>query len=286
MPGITRAALYIRVSTTEQASEGYSLDAQREVLTRYCTERGYEIVEVYADEGISAKDIKHREAMRRMLNDVAQKRFEIIVVWKLSRLTRSLIDLCRVNELLDKYSARLVSCSEAFDYVSSGGRLLLHILGTVAEFEQQVISENVKLGMDERARQGKRTCTYILGYDLDGDGLAINQTEAEIVHFIYDTYEQVQSLVGVSDACAKVGYHGKMGGPLAPESVRKILMRFTYTGRYAWHRQPLAGNHEAIISVAQYNRVQRLMDYRAAHWGGRHRKHELCIIPDRPPSAV
>ena len=94
-----RAAIYIRVSTSEQAAEGYSLAAQRKSLMQWCNGRAYDVTGVYADEGISAKDIKHRPAMLQLLSDVQAGEIDVVCVWALSRLTRSVADLYSVWDL-------------------------------------------------------------------------------------------------------------------------------------------------------------------------------------------
>ena len=180
MKVVTKVAIYIRVSTAGQAEEGYSLDAQERLLTDYCRARKYEIYQIYRDEGISAKDIIHRPGMLSLLEDAEDKKFDMILVWKLTRFSRNLADLAVACDKLDKRGVALVSYSEAFDSCTPAGRMVRSMLGTVAQFEREVTSENTRLGMLERAEQGKRTCSFVLGYDRDGkESLKIKEDEAE-----------------------------------------------------------------------------------------------------------
>lgn len=193
------AAIYTRVSTRDQALEGYSLDAQERTLVEYCKARKWKIYKIYSDEGISAKDITHRPGMLSLLQDANERKFNVILVWKLTRFTRSLSDLSVTCERLDKLGIPLISYSEAFDSGTPAGRMMRSVLGTIAQFEREVISENVALGTMERARQGKRTCSYVLGYDVCGkDSLKINPVEAEYVNFVHDKYLERKSISEVT----------------------------------------------------------------------------------------
>lgn len=275
---LTRAAIYIRVSTREQALEGYSLSAQEHVLTEYCRIKKYEIVDIYRDEGISAKDMKHRPGLLQLLADSKDNKFDVILVWKLTRFSRNMANLMTMCEDLDRRGIALVSYSEAFDSTTPAGRMIRSMLGTVAQFEREVIAENVILAQYERAKQGKRTCSDVLGYDIDGkDSLKINPHEAEYVRFVFDKFLIYKNISEVA-AVAKInGYHGKRGGVPRPENIRKILTRPVYCGYYSFRGEIFKGNHKPIISIEQYNRVQILLR-RQGQLYGRKRKQEYATI--------
>lgn len=257
---ILYVVIYIRVSTQEQALEGYSLDAQEHTLTEYCKAHNYVIVKIYRDEGISAKDVKHRPGLLQLLEDSKSGNFDTILVWKLTRFSRNMADLMTICEDLDKRGIALVSYSEAFDSTTPAGRMIRSMLGTVAQFEREVIAENVILAMYERAKQGKRTCSDVLGYDLDGtDSLKINQSEAEYVLFVFDNFLKYKNISEVAVLASRKGYRGKRGGIPKPESIRKILTRPVYCGYYTFHGELFKGNHEAIIKIEKYNQVQKLL---------------------------
>ena len=264
---VVRVALYIRVSTREQAKEGYSLAAQEAVLRAHCSQKGYEVVTVYADEGISAKDIKHRPAMRELLADASRHEFNRVLVWKLSRFSRSVIDLCTSCDLLEQHGVYFESCSESFDCASAMGRMVRGILAVIAQWEREIIGENVKIAMRERAKQGKMTCSYVLGYDREEESFVVNSREAQIVREIYALYEQHKNVSTVARICQNIGYKGKRGGVIKPESVQKILTRFLYCGFYSYERIPHPAPHEPIVSIEQYNRVQDLMAFHGGRAG-------------------
>lgn len=174
------AALYIRVSTLDQAREGYSLAAQQAALEAWAAQKSY-ATQLYADEGISGKDIGHRPAMRQMLADVEAGKIAVVAVWALSRLTRSVADLYATLELLAARGVALISHTEGFDTGTPTGRAMMGLLGVFAQMEREITAERVRAAMAERAAQGKRTCSCVLGYDLDGsDSLVPNPQEAEI----------------------------------------------------------------------------------------------------------
>ncbi|MCD2493651.1 recombinase family protein [Lacrimispora sp. NSJ-141] len=272
------AALYVRVSTQEQAIEGYSLAAQERLLTDHCKQKRYEIYDIYRDEGISAKDIKHRPGMLRLLEDAKQKKFDTVLIWKLSRFSRSMPNLVTVCEELDRSNIMLVSYSEAFDSGTPAGRMVRSMLGTVAQFEREVTGENVILAMWERARRGKRTCSEVLGYDLDGkDGLKINDQEAEYVRFCFTAYLTYKCLSDVAKKAREAGYRGKRGKIPSPYSICTILSRPIYCGYNRFQGKLYKGNHKPLVSVDTYNRVQALLK-RQGKTVGRHRIDPFTTI--------
>ena len=273
-------AIYTRVSTSEQALDGYSLDAQRRLLVEYCEARKYIIYRIYTDEGISAKDISHRPGMLSLLADAKEKKFNIILIWKLTRFTRNLADLAVTCDFLDKIGVSLVSYSEAFDSSTPAGRMVRSMLGTVAQFEREVISENISMALLERARQGKRTCGEILGYDLHGpDSFKINKTEAEYVNFVHDNYLKRKSIVEVTELAKKAGFLGKRGRVPTPSTIIVILTRPQYAGYNLFLGKLYKGNYESIRTVKQFNKVQRLI-LRQGKLIGQKRKTPIHIIPE------
>ena len=276
-----RTVIYKRVSTREQADEGFSLDAQEKVLREYCESKGYELVGVYSDEGISGKDIKSRPAMVKMLDDAGKDMFDIVLVWKLTRATRSLMDLCLICDRLERCDVQLESYSESFDSNTSTGKLLLGMLGVIAQWERDVISDNVKLGLHERAAKGLPNCSLILGYDhRKGDILRVNHKESILVQRIYDLYLEIQNISKLSKFCAEKKYVGKLGGRLKPESLHRILTCFVYCGYTSWHRTPIKATHSPIIDIGMYNDVQEIMESKGAI-NGRKRKYPLVYLPDQ-----
>lgn len=275
-----KVAIYIRVSTKEQAIDGYSLDAQRNLLTDYCQSRNYEIYNVYSDEGISAKDISHRPGLLSLLDDAKNKCFSKILVWKLTRFSRNIADLTSTCENLDQMGIALVSYSEAFDSGTPAGRMIRSMLGVVAQFEREVTAENVSMTLLERAQQGKRTCNDVLGYDLLGsDSFTINEREAEYVNFVHDQYLLRKNLVEVAEEARKRGFKGRRGKIPTAWSVYKILTCPVYAGYNRFKGKVYKGNYKPIRTLQQYNQVQRLL-IRQGKQTGRKCKYPAKIIKE------
>lgn len=256
-----RIAIYIRVSTLDQAREGYSLEVQKKTLKKWCDDRKYDIFDLYADKGISGKDIEHRPDMNRLLNDAKEGNFNIVLFWALSRFTRSVSDLYTTMEKFQKWNVDMVSYTEAFDTSTPMGRAMLGIVGVFAQLERELTSERVSAAMAERALQGKRTCSEILGYDLDGkDSFKINEKEAEYVHFCFNEYLMRKNLSEVASEANKRGFRGKRGKIPTAWSIQKILTRTQYCGFNTFLGGIYKGNYESIIDVETFNRVSTLLE--------------------------
>lgn len=148
------AALYIRVSTQEQAIEGYSLDAQQGKLEKYAEYQGYNIYGIYRDEGFSASTI-HRPALLQLINAVKSGLVNIVIIYKLDRLSRRVKDVLELVDLFEKYNVTLFSLSENIDLSSPFGRAALKISATFSELERETIIERTRLGKEQRVREGK-----------------------------------------------------------------------------------------------------------------------------------
>ena len=255
-----QVAIYIRVSTLDQAREGYSLDTQEKTLRKWCYERKYDIYDLYADKGISGKDIEHRPDMNRLLNDAKTGKFNIVLFWALSRFTRSVSDLYSTMEKFQKWNVSMISYTEAFDTSTPMGRAMIGIVGVFAQLERELTSERVVAAMRERAAQGKRTCSEILGYDLDGkDSFKINEKEAEYVRFCFSEYLLRKNLSEVAKAAKIRGFKGKRGKTTTAYSIQKILTRTQYCGYNVFHGEIYKGNFEPIIDIGTYNKTLTLL---------------------------
>lgn len=271
-------AIYIRVSTLDQAQEGYSLEVQEKTLRKWCEDREYIIYDLYADRGISGKDIEHRPDMNRLLRDAKDGKFDMIIFWALSRFTRSVSDLYVTMKKFQKWNVSMVSYTEVFDTSTPMGRAMIGIVGIFAQLERELTGERVSAAMKERAIQGKRTCSEVLGYDKDGkDSFTINQKEAEYVKFCFTQYLLRKNLSEVALDCREKGYKGKRGKIPTAYSIQKIITRPIYCGYNSFCGKIYKGNYEAIIDVETFNKVQLLLK-RQGKISGRQRIKELVTI--------
>lgn len=255
-----KAAIYIRVSTLDQAREGYSLEAQETTLRKWCAEHKYEVYDLYADRGISGKDMDHRPDMQRLIRDAEAHYFDTVVFWALSRFTRSVEDLYETMSNFQEWRISMVSFTESFDTSTPMGRAMIGIVGVFAQLERELTGERVRAAMAARAAKGKRTCSEILGYDLEGkDSLRINKHEAEYVRYVFETYLERKNLSEVAELCRERGYRGKRGRIPTAWTISVILTRPQYCGYNVYVGELYKGNHEPIVDVQTFNRVQSLL---------------------------
>lgn len=271
-------AIYIRVSTLDQAREGYSLKMQEQTLREWCKEKGYIIYDLYADRGISGKDFNHRPDMLRLMRDAKDGCFNSVVFWALSRFTRSVQDLYNTLDKFPKWGVSMVSYTEAFDTSTPMGRAMIGIVGVFAQLEREITSERVAAAMQMRAAQGKRTCSEILGYDKKGkDSFSVNPQEAEYVKFCFEKYLERKNLSEVAELCRQHGYRGKRGKEPCAWTVSVILSRPQYCGYNPYCGEYYKGDYNPIISIETYNKVQRLLE-RQGKIVGRNRRKRLMHL--------
>lgn len=288
---VTRVAIYCRVSTTEQAEEGYSIGEQERLLIEYCDKQGYEVYKTYADKGISGKDIKHRPAMQSMLEDATQKRFDMVISWKINRISRKLADAIKIVDLLETYGITYLSYSEPFETNTPAGRMQFQMMALIGEFERSTIAQNVKMGMCAKARSGE-WCGGIapLGYKwipMEGTEnsarkksmLAIDEKEAETVRLIYELYASGKGYKAIVNKINKEGYKTKLGNEFSVAQLRTILTNPVYIGkvrfnvRRDWNEKrrhninpdPIIvdGIHEPILNIELWNRVQAMISQKS-----------------------
>lgn len=277
-----RVAIYCRVSTIEQAEEGYSIDEQQLKLRQHCESKDDLVVELYEDRGISGKNISGRPGLKKLLDDASKNKFDLVLVWKLNRISRNLYDILKIVDLLDKNNIAFRSLSESFETETPQGRLQLNIIGAIGEFERETISENVKLGMSARAREGKWNGGKVLGYDIveiPSEGkkrkntkLVINETEATTIRRIFELYSKGNGYKSVVNTINKEGHRSKRGNAFATATVKEILTNPVYIGmirynlRQDWNKKRrkginpnpilVEGEHDAIIDRETWEKVQ------------------------------
>jgi len=256
-----KAALYIRVSTEEQAEEGQSAPAQAEALKQYCSAYGIEVFELYQDLGYSGKRLADRPGLARLLEDCGRRCFNLVLVWKISRLSRNLKDLLYLIDVFETCSVHFTSCSERFDTSTPVGRMTLQLLGSIAEFERNTIVENVKLGLAEFARKGGKSTT-VLGYDNIDKRLVVNEAEAKLVRLIFSLYAEAGlSCSAIAEYLNNLGCRTKRGNAFRGGSIAYILHNPVYIGvnRHRINREnsySIQGQHAAIIDTELWNRAQ------------------------------
>ena len=254
-----KVAIYIRVSSLDQAREGYSLAAQERTLRNYCSEKGFSIYKLYADEGISAKDMVHRPAVQELMTDAEEKKFEVILFWALSRFTRSVSDLYQTVYKLNQLNIDLVSYTEAFDTSTPFGRAIVGILGVFAQLERELTSERVSFALDEKFKQSKYAPAFLQGYTSKNDELKIIKREADCVKLCFDAYLKTHNLSETARILKSAGYLGKRGKDFSANSVKVMLRNKTYAGYIKFNGKEKFGSHEGIISADVFEKAQKIL---------------------------
>jgi DNA invertase Pin-like site-specific DNA recombinase len=268
-----RCAIYTRKSTEEGLEQAFnSLDAQREACAAYVLSQaheGWELVNEHYDDGGWSGGNMARPALQQLLADVAAGKVDVIVVYKVDRLTRSLADFARIVEALDKAGASFVSVTQAFNTTTSMGRLTLNVLLSFAQFEREVTSERIRDKVAASKRKGMWMGGPVpLGYRLENRKLLIDENEAETVRLIFQRYLKLGSVGALANELAQTGVRTKLRsfgngrtvggvvftrGPLA-----HLLQNPVFAGKVRHRGELFNGEHEAIVDQETWNKVQQL----------------------------
>ena len=217
---------------------------------------GYDY-EVFEDKGISGKSIEKRQALQNLLKRLNE--FDIVLVWKLSRLSRSVRDFANMLYKFDKNNVRFISYNEKIDTQDASGKLLMYVISIVAEIERDNISENVKLAKRQEFESGNITARKVLGYDLINKQLIINKKEATIVKFIFETYSKTHNYYQTAKICNNRGFKGKKGQQFHASSIKTIIQNQIYLGFNNFHgEEQKKGTHQAIITKNLFNKVNNI----------------------------
>lgn len=267
-----RVAIYIRVSTTHQIDKD-SLPMQRKDLISYAKLMlRTENFSIFEDAGYSGKNME-RPKFKEMMSLIRRGVFTHVLVWKIDRISRNLLDFAGMYEELKSLGVTFVSKNEQFDTSTAMGEAMLKIILVFAELERNMTSERVTATMISRAASGQWNGGRIpYGYDYDEKSMtfSINEEEAAIVHLIHDTYEQTNSLVSTAKKLNSIGYKSRYGNDWSPNSLRIILTNVWYCGSYRYNtrkegdrQRPKAesewvtveNHHPQIISEEQKGKV-------------------------------
>ncbi|MDY6965724.1 MAG: recombinase family protein [Halobacteriota archaeon] len=244
---LKKVGIYVRVSTEEQATSGISLDAQVEKLEQYCNLNGWDILRKYVDAGLSGSTIDRPE-LQKMIDDCRGGLINVILVYKLDRLSRSLRDIILTIDELREYGVDFVSLTEQIDTTTAVGQLMFHIIGAFAEFERNIIRERVIFGMDKKAKDGHVQYKAPFGYEYIDGKLIVDDEEAEIIKDIYIAYLVDKSTYKVAKKFS-----------ISQRQTHRILTNKTYLGKVKWKGEVIDGEHEAIIDQDTFNQVTEVM---------------------------
>lgn len=266
---MTITANLLRVSTTEQSEKNISIPAQKTKLTAYCNAKDWDIFDFYIDDGYSGKDM-NRPELQRLIKDAQEKKFDVVVVWKLDRLSRRQKDVMYLIE--DVFLANgidFASVTENIDTSTPVGRAMIGVMAVFAQLERETIIERTKMGKEEAARQGRFFGGKpILGYTSQDKKLVIDPLQADIIRKIFKIYLDGNGYGVIAEQLNEQNVPTPRGDSFwYVATVARLLQNPTYAG-YIEHLGNLyPGKHEAIISKADWNKVQRMIAQNRYRYG-------------------
>jgi DNA invertase Pin-like site-specific DNA recombinase len=277
-----RVALYTRVSTEDQAKEGFSLSAQLDRLRSYCEARGWEIVGEYVDDGYSGRSVK-RPAYQRMMAEM--DKWDVLLVMKMDRIHRNSRNFMEMMDTLRRNKREFVSMTESLDTSTAMGRFVVDIIQRIAQLESEQIGERVYYGMEQKAQTpieklDPHRGEYLgfghpYGYDYLNGRLVINPREADVVRKIFDMYANGYTIPRIVSYLNKSGVPTKKGRKWADNTVAKILKNPLYCGYIKWNGILKKARHESIIEPNKFNLVQKTMHARV-----RNGKRTLILLEE------
>jgi site-specific DNA recombinase len=271
-----RCAVYTRKSTEEGLDKDFnSLDAQRESAQAYIASQQHEgwiaLHDRYDDGGFTGGNME-RPALQRLLADIAAGKIDCVVVYKVDRLSRSLLDFARMMEVFERHQVAFVAVTQQFNTATSMGRLVMNVLLSFAQFEREIISERTRDKIAAARRKGKWSGGLpILGYDVDPRTfkLIVNEAEAERIRRIFALYLRHETLAAVAEELQRRGWtnkrwttrkgHERGGKPFTKSSLHKLLTNITYLGKVRYKKEVHPGEHTSILDETLWQRVRDLL---------------------------
>lgn len=293
MSNSLRCAIYTRKSTEEGLDQTFnSLDAQREACEAYVRSQvseGWRALPMHYDDGGFSGGNLDRPAMQRLLADIDAGSVDVIVVYKVDRLTRSLMDFARIVERLDAKGVSFVSVTQAFNTTTSMGRLTLNVLLSFAQFEREVTGERIRDKIAASKARGMWMGGNVpLGYDLGDRQLLVNHAEAEQVRHIFSRYLELRSGVALAHELRSEGIHskrwtsragrGRGGQPFSCGAIYYLLQNRLYLGEIVHKGMRYEGDHEAVVSNELFDAVQDLLAAQRHQRKSRQTRNATCHL--------
>ena len=264
---------YVRVSTQEQAKEGYSIDEQIERLTAFCKAKGWTIVKIYTDAGFSGGSTE-RPALHELINAVRTGHGDTVLVYKLDRLSRSQKDTLElIEDVFLKGNVDFISISENFDTSTPFGRAMIGILAVFAQLEREQIKERTTLGREGRAKDGffHGGGKIPIGYRYVDGRLIIDDYEAMQVRECFELFLRGLSIRQIEKCFLEKGYTHS-GAQWSAVTIKNILRNELYVGKVKFNGKAYDGTHDPIINSDDFTNVARLMEQRGQTYKSRGRR--------------
>ena len=258
-----KVAIYVRVSTTNQAEEGYSIDEQKDKLSSYCDIKDWSVYKVYTDGGFSGSNTD-RPALENLIKDAKKRKFDTVLVYKLDRLSRSQKDtLYLIEDIFIKNNVAFLSLQENFDTSTPFGKAMIGLLSVFAQLEREQIKERMQLGKLGRAKAGKSMMwaktSYGYDYNRETGTVTINHAQSLAIKFMFESYLSGRSITKLRDDLNDK-YPKQI--PWNYRAVRMILGNPVYCGYNQFMGEIYKGNHEPIISKEDFDKTQEELKIR------------------------
>lgn len=256
-----RCAIYARKSCEDGLEQEFnSLDAQRFAGESYIKSqqlKGWEVVDKrYEDGGYSGGNIE-RPGLKELFRDIETRRVDLVVVYKVDRLSRSLFDFAGIVKFFDEYNITFVSVTEPLNTENSLGRLMLNVILSFAQFEREIAGDRIRDKIDTSKKKGLWMGGAIpLGYDVKDKKLVINEEEEKTVEYIFESFIELKSIIAVTKKLNTKGYRTKEGEEFKRATVKRILTNATYIGKVRHKDTLYEGQHEGIIDEKLWNKVK------------------------------
>jgi site-specific DNA recombinase len=269
-----RCAVYTRKSSEEGLEQEFnSLDAQREACEAYVASQKAEgwvpVNDRYDDGGFSGGNLE-RPALKRLLADIEESQIDVIVVYKIDRLSRSLMDFAKLVEVFDRKGVTFVSVTQSFNTTTSMGRLTLNVLLSFAQFEREVIGERIRDKFAASRRKGMWMGGFVpLGYRVENRKLVIHETEAITVRTIFERFAKAGSATVLARDLVREGVRSRRGKLIDKGFLYKLINNRVYIGEAVHKGTSYPGEHQPIISRTLWDKVHSILQEsprtRAAH---------------------
>ena len=278
-----RCAIYTRKSSEEGLDMDFNtLDAQRESCEAYIASQKAEgwllVADRYDDGGFSGGNLE-RPALKRLMKDIEAGKVNVVVLYKIDRLTRSLMDFAKLVEAFDKRNVTFASVTQAFNTTTSMGRLTLNILLSFAQFEREISAERIR----DKVAASKKKGMWMggrppLGYDVQNRKLVINETEAETVRWLFRRFVECQSATQMLRELTETGTLGKRGKLLDKQSIYRLLNNHLFIGKVAFQGEVYEGEHAGIIEQSLWEQAHAIMAANDHYQPGRIRVQTASLL--------